>query len=395
MSNAGFPSNNVRSIACDSQGVVWAATDWGLCRYQGSTWTILQEGSSGLPENNLRALAVDADDRLWIGTTLYGLAILDGSVWTVYDVNNSPLPENEVNCITIDHRGWAWIGTTAGLACYTGTEWRVYHDGPTSYNGLILNANNIQSVAVGADGLVAVGTMNGGFHYLTDTLVMVNATYINSFPDNTGMGVVVDDAVQERWLATPANGLLRQGGSYVGGPWFQYAPWTSGIPSASLTCLVQDALGALWMGSTLSGLISRTAAGDFLNWNTGNSDLPDDHVRCVALAPDGAIWAGTVQGGAVRFAQNVGMAGLPGFEWSLEVHPNPVKDVLWCSMAGMDGTERWTWTVHDLQGRIHSTGYSLNDGPWPIHMDGAAAGPYLLSLLSKDGHRLFARVVKE
>ncbi|MDQ3100599.1 MAG: hypothetical protein M3R08_04375, partial [Bacteroidota bacterium] len=77
MDNAGLPSNTIRGLAQDQQGIIWAASNWGLCRYDGSDWTFFQQGASGLPENDLSALAVDQLDRLWIGTSLNGVAILD------------------------------------------------------------------------------------------------------------------------------------------------------------------------------------------------------------------------------------------------------------------------------------------------------------------------------
>ena len=173
MNTAGFPSNTVSDIAIDSQDNVWVGTDWGLCKYDGSIWTIFQTGNSGIPDNVINTVAVDSLDRVWVGTLLHGVAVYDGLTWENFTTQNSDLPDDEIKSITIDFRGWAWIGTYVGLACYTGLEWRIYTDQSTSYNGLLLNGPVIEDVAVRPDGLVAIGTLNYGFHYMTDTNVFV------------------------------------------------------------------------------------------------------------------------------------------------------------------------------------------------------------------------------
>ena len=382
MQNTGFPSNTVKSIAADSAGYVWVGTDWGLCRYDGSTWTILQAGNSDLPENDIRALAVDTLGRLWIGTQLHGVVVYDGVNWTTYDTQNSPMPDDEVNCITFDHRGWAWIGTVGGLACYTGSQWRVYNDGPNSYGGLQLNGNHIKDVAVGADGLVSIGTLNGGFHYLTDTLVQVHATYIDMFPDNTALGVIMDDANNERWLACPAGGLLRQGGSWMGGPWLQYTTFNSNIPSNALIEAFMDESGQLWFGSQLNGFFLRNGNGTYLHYNTNNSPLPDNTVQVIAQAQDGALWLGTFLGGAVR------VEGANGSEdrsrtdrMPLRVYPNPFTDQLFVDLAQHQGSVNWEMV--DLMGRTIMTGNSTGGGVAELSIEPLVPGAYMLRIMGQ------------
>ena len=69
--------------------------------------------------------------------------------------------------------------------------------------------------------IAEIGTLNGGFHYLTDTSVAVHATYIDLFHDNSQLGVAIDTVAEESWMVTPSQGLLRQGGSWENCPWVQ------------------------------------------------------------------------------------------------------------------------------------------------------------------------------
>lgn len=384
MNTAGFPSNTVRALSPDSSGNMWVGTDWGLCRYDGADWTIYQTGNSGLPENDIRSLAVAPNGDLWIGTALYGFVVFDGVDWEVFSTQNSPLPDDQVNCITFDHRGWAWLGTVGGLVCYTGMEWRVYNDQPSSYNGLVLNGNHIRDIDVAPDGLVAFGTINGGFHYLTDTAVQVHATYIDMFPDNTQYGVLIDTLANERWLACPAGGLLRQGGAWNGGPWFQYTTFNSQIPSNALTCIVQDEFSRLWIGSQLNGLILREPNGQYSVFNTGTSGIPDNSVERLCFAPDGSLWVATFFGGAARFSFDVGLGDEVPDDRGLRLFPNPTHGPV--RVVSDDLPAGSEWWITDAMGRAHRSGRTGVD-PLVLDLEGVAPGPYLLLVNCAEGLR--------
>ncbi|MBK8339038.1 MAG: hypothetical protein IPK99_03050 [Flavobacteriales bacterium] len=381
MNTADFPSNNVTDIAFDSQGRTWVSTDWGLCLKEGANWTIYQTQNSGLPDNRLLCLDVDSLDRIWIGTLLNGVLVYDGTTWLNFTTQNSPLPDDQIKCITIDHRGWAWIGTFLGLVCYTGNEWRIYDESTTSYNGLQLNGQVIEDVAVRPDGLVAIGTLNGGFHYLTDTSVAVHATYIDLFPDNTQLGVALDNVADERWMVTPSQGLLRQGGSWVGGPWFQYSTGTSSIPSNALISMAMDAQGRPWVGSMDKGLIVRDPNGTFLSYDTLNSGIPDNAVEVVKVASDGSIWVGTPFAGAARFDPST-----PVFEAHNEapaqLFPNPAQEHI--TLTWPLGVGGFDWRICDAVGQVVRSGRDPSGSGAMVDLSGVVAGTYVAYFRSAD-----------
>src|SRR5918911_1220617 len=61
----GLPSDHVRAIAQDAEGVMWFGTDAGLARYDGRR--VQSVTSEGLAGPRVRALAVGADGALWVG----------------------------------------------------------------------------------------------------------------------------------------------------------------------------------------------------------------------------------------------------------------------------------------------------------------------------------------
>ena len=61
----GLPSDQVRAVVQDADGVMWFGTDAGLARYDGRrVQSVTDEGLSG---PRVRALAVDAGGTLWVG----------------------------------------------------------------------------------------------------------------------------------------------------------------------------------------------------------------------------------------------------------------------------------------------------------------------------------------
>lgn len=385
MATAGFPSDNITDIVQDSEGIIWAATSWGLCRYDGADWTFYQTGTSGLPDNVIRSLAIDSLDRVWVGTQLHGISVFDGVSWETIDMDNSPLPDNEINSLAIDYRGWAWIGTYLGLVCYTGDEWRFYNTSDTSYNGQQLNGNTMLHTAVRPDGLVALSTLNGGFHYITDTSLTVHATYIDQFPDNTQNEAAFDLAENERWLATPSQGLIRQGGQWYDGPWFQYTTSNSLLPSNAVNCVRVDGQSRVWMGTLLAGLAVRSTDGSFTNYTSTNSGLPDNTVQCIMIASDGSIWAGTAYGGLARltFTESVPEASLRG----IELYPNPCQERVFCDRGAHLEPSRWL--ILDPTGRsVRQGGFSAG-AVTEIPLQGLAPACYTFVVM--DGNARTAR----
>ncbi len=378
MSNTPLPSTTVTAIVEDQVGGLWVGTDWGLCHFDGDAqWEVYQVDNSGLPWNAISALTMGDNGELWVGTVAGGLARLENGTWTVYTPDDSGFPSLGVRDLFFDHRGWLWAPTASGLTCYTGDEWRVYNDSPQSYAGAILNTGNTNSVAVRGDGLVCLGTFNGGLHYITnDNVVSYLTTFQNGFFDNTATDVLFDPVNGDRWVATPAGGMLRQQGPPGGGSWFQ---WNSSInfPSNAMECATMDQQRRVWAGTQTSGVVRIDVDGSFIQLASFNSDLPDDEVNAILAAADGSIWMGTVYGGLVRYRETV---GLPDSfrSVSTKVRPNPVSQGF-VTVTTNDPNGYWNWALLDASGREVNSGRGSGTS-FPISTDGYPSGLYHLRI---------------
>lgn len=379
MTNSPLPSTTVTALAEDLDGGLWVGTDWGLCHFDGQDWEVYQAGTSGLPENSVNGLAVDASGRVWIATDGAGVVVYDGIGWTNFTPDNSDLPEFSVRDIFIDHRDWAWMTTSGGLACYTGIEWRVYDDTPESYNGLVLHSANTLSVAVRTDGLVCLGTLNGGLHYITDTEVSYLTTFEHGFFDNTASGVLFDPASGDRWVGTPAAGLLRQQGPPAGGVWYQ---WNSAIdfPSNGLNCIARDVLGRIWAGTQFFGVVQVMDEDTWVQFTPANSGMPDNEVLSVLASSDGSIWIGTTYGGLARY-RTINSVSEDDNGKDMLAFPSPCSDVLNVKLMGRLGAAGWS--LIDGSGRSVREGNVFSQADLVIPVHDLAAGPYTLIVVQE------------
>ncbi len=388
MAGEGLPSNTITDLVQDDDGVVWAGTDWGLCRFDGSAWTVLQAGTSGLPGNEVTCLAVDSLGRLWVGTATNGIGILAGEGWTYLDNTNSPIATEGVKHIHHDHRGWVWISTELGLYCHTGEEWRHYDNTPESHGGFTFFGPNVRAVDVREDGLVAVATMNAGLTYLTETEFVYYTAASSNFPDNS-MNDVVFDENGDRWLACPSGGLIWHAASFMGGPWFQYDSFTAGLPNNTMLCVVIDDAGRKLVGSETAGIIVFEGQGNFTVMDQAGTGLPSDQVRCLMIDTAGVLWAGT-HAGVARYNPGMDVTDRSMFAGAT-AYPNPVSDMLHVQPAGQGG--QVNWQVTDQLGRIVQSGVVPGIVPFVVDMASLAQGTYLVQLRI-DGRSEVLRIVR-
>lgn len=107
-------SRNVHALAVSREGDVWVGSRGGLDVLHNGKPTTSYTGREGLPSSDVRALAFDSDGRLWAGTAL-GVARFDGKGWSLRH-SLRWLPDNDVRDIAFAPNGAAWIATRAGVS---------------------------------------------------------------------------------------------------------------------------------------------------------------------------------------------------------------------------------------------------------------------------------------
>ena len=256
-----LPSNKVSGITALTSGKMAVATDLGVAiveqasngSYSATTFT-KQNTSNGLINNNVTAIFEDSSENLWIGTQ-FGISKYDGTTWTKYTVSNTMgLASNDIRGFSEMPDGSILVATAFGLTTFD-TAGGVNH--LYSANGLAENilGDVIYCIADSSTYMVSNNQASGN----DNGLHIYNGSSFSNFErENTGMPsnqplvlAVVDKGPgnSDQMFSGFANGLYERG---LGGI-AQYSTQNTNLPSNSIRDLSTDDQGNLW-ALTNSGL---------------------------------------------------------------------------------------------------------------------------------------------
>jgi ligand-binding sensor domain-containing protein len=103
--NSVLPSNHITGICTTPNGNVYAATDNGIFRFDGSAFLVISTENAKLPTNKFTAIASDERGRLFVGTSGQGLVMLEGYRCKVFNSNNSAFTSNTINHVYCNDNG--------------------------------------------------------------------------------------------------------------------------------------------------------------------------------------------------------------------------------------------------------------------------------------------------
>ena len=301
----GLPSDRVRAIAQDAEGVLWFGTDSGLAKYDGRrTQTVAVEG---LARGRVLALGFDAEGgALWVGTE-DGAAVLRAGAWRAVEATKG----RAVTSILIEGGGRALLATTAGqlFECASeaagvagefgggvpgGAEVSVRARAFPAQPLRSADADNpgalqMTSLARGRDGALYVGTRSRGL------LLARGETFeeVLSRPRPFFVEALERDAGGELWAGARGGGGA---GLYAGGGGAQLRKLTE-VQSAVNT-VKRDAAGSLWVGTQGQGA-SRFEGGrlaERFTFEGTAGGLRSDNVYAVFIDREGVVWFGTDRG---------------------------------------------------------------------------------------------------
>jgi ligand-binding sensor domain-containing protein/signal transduction histidine kinase/DNA-binding response OmpR family regulator len=243
----GLSQAVVNSISQDDKGWMWFATDDGLNRFDGYSFTVFKFDKSGpnqFHDNFVQRLFKDSKGRLWVSSRR-GLYRFDLSTqkWTVF-LNPKKNGNNDVSYISESSTGKLWIGRYFGGI------------------GIFDPANNVydttQTFVLNSTATITVFEDSYG--------------YIWSGAQNTGLDVfrIREGKNPEKITAYSASDIL---------------------PSQYVKCFLEDHLGNIWIGTTKGLVLFIRAEGKFIVLDT---ILPSQRgVFSLLEDKDKTLWIGT------------------------------------------------------------------------------------------------------
>ena len=318
--SAGLTGNDINAMVYDpTASQLWAATaGGGVCRYAGGVWESFPE-PLGPGSDEVYTLALDSDGLVWAGTVAAGAGFWDGRRWRKAPL---PLPENEgVVNITVLSGGDLFFGSTAGSYVYSrlSGDWlrlpvpeelapypvisaaesagRLWLS--PSGQGLYLYDRGVVSrystenglpsdipyhIAGSKDGRIWVCTWNG--IGIFDGQKWTRMGLRDGLPDDIVTFVLFADDSTTYFGTHGGLAVLKNGN------WKTYSR-DNGLQSNTVNHLALDSSGKLWI-STEGGVT--VLDGDSVKTYNKEDGLPSSQVQSTAHAPDGTAWVATNNG---------------------------------------------------------------------------------------------------
>jgi len=245
-----------------------------------AAWESIRTGD-GLAEDWVTCGLQDRDEVVWFGTPNSGVSRYDGANWHTYTTSDG-LPDNQVNALYQDRSGTLWAATNGGLAHLDGSVWILLPDSPSGVTAIAQDRDGFIWYTSGNEGVLRYdGASSRSYPY--------NGT--PSGPPSNSLSSIVFDGDGNLWVGSSQSATVAR---------FDGAQWTwidTGIVTFGITCLAADSSGGIWAGS-----FDGAARYDGSTWTryTNVDGLGSNAVRAITTDRAGGIWFATGAGATWR-----------------------------------------------------------------------------------------------
>ncbi len=304
----------VRSISEDASGAIWLSSASGLTRWRdGRCEEIplqLPEGFAPLTDALVAANPSNREDPLWIGTVGGGaFQWQDGALIHPFEPRKVG---QAVRAILRDSKGATWFGGEFGLFRWDGSELVRFNQSQG------LRPGHIYDIREGSNGDIWLG--NAGAH-LTRYRDGRFENWQEKGLEDLPVYAILPDGDDAVWLGSLGDGLLR----WRDGKFFRYTT-EHGLPSDTVTQLLDDGMGHLW-GGTRQGIfrvekqalhevaagLAKHAAFKLFGRDDGlpSTECSGGMQPAALHASDGRLWFSTVRGAVAVDPAAVKSKGMP------------------------------------------------------------------------------------
>lgn len=292
----------VRKLLNDGDSILWVDTHQGyLYKIDLGSLEIknfYKHSKGNQPYYYYHALYKVGSDVLWLGGRGNGphkLNLKTGTFEYFGSSNYKSVPGkkrgNDVSYYHIDKKGNFWIGSTDGIYVLD-TDRGYFH---------LFYQTSSWTMLEDSQGNLWFGVSGGLVKYNIDNQLMVfyepNEEDKQSLSGNYIYEIFEDD-YHQIWISSAKGvSVLKQGSEGIK-YYFHIPGIDQTLISSSVSAMVKDQSGVVWIGTTSSGVDRFDPyKEEFIHYNHKNTKgLPSDHVRNLHVSPDGKIflslWAG-------------------------------------------------------------------------------------------------------
>jgi ligand-binding sensor domain-containing protein/signal transduction histidine kinase len=277
----GLLDDSITSLATDQQGFVWIGTKAGLNLAAGHDFRALTT-LQGLPDNLIAGVHVARSGTVWI-TTRNGMSrFVNGRIAPFALQTDSQGRSPEYLGAYEDRNGNIWaFGDTYLINLAEGKRFNYFRSAEAT-------SVRIWSLCEGRDGRLWIGTSGRGLFCFDNN--RFQPVVLGELRGPYDVRAICEDREGNLWLGTSGGGLVQLRPQPV-----HLTQVGQGLPASPPTALALDASGRTIVGLQRGGLFV-SEAGQFDRFTPGGAWGLPDSVTALALAPDGAVWVGTLGG---------------------------------------------------------------------------------------------------
>jgi signal transduction histidine kinase/ligand-binding sensor domain-containing protein/CheY-like chemotaxis protein len=320
----GLQNLSILSLAQDGEGFVWAGSEGGLYRYDGTRFRLM-DSAEGLPcTAEVQALHVSSDGSLW-ANTCSKLFRFDGRHFQV--VNGVSDMLNRAQAMADGPHGHLVVATTAGLLEVVpdsaNRSWMAqpYLARPglagKRAQGILRNGSQLwfgcenrlcveesghieelgEEAGLPADSWDSIGVTPDGTVWVRSTTKLYRrppgAKGFQQEPaaiaPSMFWGALTVGTDGELMVPTDKGAAINRGGQW------SLIDQSSGLRAAMVSAMLRDRGGSLWIALVGGGLARGLGSGEWESWTTAQG-LPSNLVWNILRDRKGALWVGTGEG---------------------------------------------------------------------------------------------------
>jgi len=356
----GLSNSHITNIFQDSQGYIWIATENGLNKFNGYSFTAYSEqpdDSTSLKGNYVYSVFEDSHGNFWVGTTR-GLFRYDRNTDSFHPFliqSNNPFYLDRAIWMLEDRRGNIWVSNPGdGIICLDALTLK-----PTFFNRLNSNLQDINISCAYEDsaGNLWLGTDGNGLYVFNTNTGTINKYVADpSMPGSLNNGHIYS-------ICSNAKGEVLVG--TLGGGVNRFDPLTHTFKpmmqensqiANQVFDLCLDRSGNLWVGTDGAGIVRYDANGNKLpnlNILPPDVDLKNSKVHQIYEDQQGNIWIVVYQKGVLFIPSDMGVFKNYGYDPF-----NPAYSIgTACVISVLEDSRGDVWIGTDGDGlyRINST----------------------------------------
>ncbi|MES2445951.1 MAG: two-component regulator propeller domain-containing protein [Bacteroidota bacterium] len=299
--------SSVLSFAQADQGKIWIGTSVGLLRVDqksGYTEKFVHNASNpnSLSDNCIRSIVRDKYNRLYFGTNK-GLNLLldNGNEFKQFlKLDEKSISDDIIYTTKLANDGNLWLGTEDGISVFDVDKGSFSNIKPNKRRSFSLSHKSVRSIFMAKNGIIWVGTYQGGVNKLDPNLALFNLKISSLFDPKGLSSPIVTSFVEYKkgkiFVGTDGGGLNlfdRNTGM------FEHPEIKSKLDlrnPLTILALELDSRGQLWIGTYQNGIfIYNPINKSYRQIVAGNkpTDLSQNDIFFIKEDSRGLIWIGT------------------------------------------------------------------------------------------------------